>query len=209
MGASVNHLQTQTDASAIPMHKRKRNRDTRKRLRYRERKLKQHLRKFLDQYDPANPVDIRKLAEAGLFYNGYDSQLPLNFYLLRSLRWFVNDVILFRLHLNRHWQKKKLFLELFDVDQVSFGPASVELIGDIVWWVEGRDAVGEWWPPDHEPHKFGKYKVLIRGEGPGGYWVVEPVTAKLTMPKSPKRDAQYEIRFGYGSTFMKFTNKCR
>jgi len=81
---------------------------------------------------------------------------------------------------------------------------------DMVWWAEGKDAIGEWWPADHEPRWVGPYKGKFRGDPSGGYWVWGPVIARLRMPKLAKRKADYEIEFGKGSTYIKTgSNKWR
>jgi hypothetical protein len=160
-----------------------------KRLRRREKALGKYLSLFLVGFDAEKPLDDES-----------------NFPLLLKLRWLIYDFIYFRLKLNRKWMKKKWFLELFDVDSVRIKNGVVEFIGDMVWWTEGKDAVGEWWPSDHEPHPIGVYKVKIRGDLGGGYWIVEPVTAKLRTSKIQKRNAGYEIDFGKGSTYMKIKN---
>ncbi|MDQ3819669.1 MAG: hypothetical protein M3362_18610, partial [Acidobacteriota bacterium] len=116
------------------------------------------------------------------FLDSFDTEKPLdderNFHLLLKLRWLIYEFIYVRLKLNPKWMKKKWFLELPDVDFVRIENGGVELSGDIVWWAEGKDAVGEWWPADHAPHRTGVYKVKIRGDLDGGYWVTEPVIAR-------------------------------
>ena len=172
------------------MQERRSDRYTRKRLRYRERHLRKHLDLFLTGFDPEQPLDDKS-----------------NFRLLLKLRWLVTDFIYLRLKLNPKWQMKRWFLELFDVDEIRILNGNLEIIGDIVWWAEGKDAVGEWWPADHEPHSVGPYKVKIRGELNGGYWILEPVIARLRMPRVARRDADYEIEFGRGSTHLKIRSK--
>ena len=146
-----------------------------------------------------------------MFLDGFNSEKPLdddgNFGLLLKLRWLIYDFIYVRLKLHPGWVKKRWFLELLDVDSVKIGNGGVEIAGDIVWWAEGKDAVGEWWPADHEPHRIGVYKVKIRGGLDGGRWVVEPVMAKLRKPKIPKRNAGYEIDFGKDSTYLKLRSR--
>ncbi len=144
------------------------------------------MRLFLDNFNPAE-----SLKEKG------------NFRCLLNLEWLVYDFIHVRLRLHPKWRGKKYFLDLFDIDKVLIKDGAVYLTGDIVWWAEGDDAAGEWWPADHEPHWVGVYKVKMRGDLSGGYWVIEPVFARLRQAKTPKRNAEYEIEFGTGSTYMK------
>jgi hypothetical protein len=172
------------------MLKRRSNKYTRKRLRHREKQLREHLDRLLSGFNPDNPHDDRS-----------------NFRLLLRVRWLVYDFIYLRLKLNPRWQKRQWFLELFDVDEVRITNSSLELIGDIVWWAEGKDAIERWWPADHEPHRVGPYKLKIRGDLSGGCWVLEPLIARLRTPKLAKRNADYEIEFGKGSTYMMARSK--
>lgn len=149
------------------------------------------LRRFLDGYDPALPLD-----------NG-EGDGGENFRLLLRLRWLIFDFIHVRLRLKPWWGNRRRFLEHFDVDEVKVERDGVELVGDMVWWARGAEAAGVWWPPDHEPHRAGIYKVKIRGDLAGGKWVVEPVRVRLRVSRSPRRNASYEIEFGRGSTYLK------
>ncbi|MET0650643.1 MAG: hypothetical protein ABW208_28880 [Pyrinomonadaceae bacterium] len=170
-------------------------RDLKKYLRRREAELDESLRHFLAGYDPSQSLD-RDDADPGE-----------NFRLLLRLRWLIYSFIYVRLRLAPWWGNRRRFLENFDVDEARIEGGSVELVGDMVWWAEGRDAVGEWWPADHEPHPTGVYKVKLRGDLDGGYWVLEPVRVKLSAAEVPGRGAQYEIEFGSGSTYLKIKSK--
>ena len=55
----------------------------------------------------------------------------------------------------------------------------------MVWWAEGSEAAGEWWPTDHEPHRTAVYKVKRRGDLGGGRWVVEPVRVRMSVARVP------------------------
>ena len=172
------------------MRSRRNRRYLKKSLRRREGHLGKYLSLFLEGFDAGKPLDEEN-----------------NRRLLLKLRWLVNDFIYLHLKLHPGWTGKSRFLDLFDVESVRVKNGGVELSGDIVWWAEGKDAEGEWWPADHEPRRTGVYKVKIRGDMGGGYWVVEPVSAKLSESKVPKRDAVYEIDFGKGSTYMKIRSR--
>ena len=166
-----------------------------KHLRRKEAELDKWLRHFLDGYDPSRPLDRD------------DGDPGENFRLLLRLRWLVYSFIYVRLKLTPWWGNRRRFLELFDVDDVKVQGGSVELEGDMVWWAEGVDAAGEWWPADHEPHPTGVYKVKLRGDLDGGYWVLEPVRVKLSVAEAPGRNARYEIEFGSGSTYLKIKSR--
>lgn len=159
-------------------------------LRRRERMLDKHLRRFLKGFNSTKPLKEEK-----------------NHALLLKLRWLIQDFLYARLNLHTRWMRKNWFLDLLDVDEVKIRGAEVELACDIVWWMEGKDAAGSWWPSDHEPHRTAPYKVKIRGDLDGGYWILEPVRARLRTSKTPKHTAEYEIDFGTGSTYMKLCSK--
>lgn len=66
------------------------------------------------------------------------------------------------------WMKKQWFLDLLDVDGVGLRNGRILLYGDVAWWAEGADAIGEWWMPDHEAYKSGPYKIKPSGDLSGG-----------------------------------------
>ena len=178
--------------------RRKRNRnkrDLKKHLRRREAALDFQLRRFLAGYDPTQPL------EKG------DGEPGENFRLLLRLRWLIHTFIYVRLELAPWWGNRRRFLEHFDVDEVRVREDGVELLGDMVWWAQGREATGEWWPADHEPHRAGFYKVLLRGVPGGGCWVMEPVRVSMRLADAPWRNASYEFEFGRGSTYLKFKSR--
>jgi hypothetical protein len=183
------------------MRRRKRLRSKRslkKHLRQREAALDRLLRHFLANFDPTRPLD-----------EGYKDPGE-NFRLLLRLRWLIFTFIHVRLELTHWWGNRKRFLEHFDVDEVRVGDGYVELVGDMVWWAQGREAEGEWWPADHEPHGTGFYKVKLRGDldgGFGAFWVVEPVRVRMRVAEVPWRNAAYEIEFGRGSTYLKIKSR--
>jgi hypothetical protein len=131
-------------------------RDLKKSLRKRERELGKYLPLFLERFDARRPLEDEQ------------NRRPL-----LKLRGLVTGFIYLRMRARPGWAGKNWFLDLFDVESVRVDEGGVELAGDIVWWMEGRDAVGEWWPTDREPRPTGVYKVKIRGglDG-GGRWVV-------------------------------------
>jgi hypothetical protein len=167
------------------MRRRRNKRYLKKRLRLRERQLGNAVSRFVDKFEPQRSLDDE-----------------YNFQLLLKLRWLINDFIYLRLKLHPLWMRKEWFLDLLDVDDVTVRNSSVVLVGNAVWWAQGKDAAGEWWPADHEPHKTGPYKIKLRGDLSGGRWVLEPVKAELKMPRRAKRSAVYRVEFGQGSTYM-------
>lgn len=170
-------------------------RDLKKYLRRREAELDRWLRRFIDGYDPSLPL-------------GRDGGDPGgNFRLLLRLRWLIYAFVHVRLKLAPWWGNRRRFLEHLDVDEVKVEGGRVELIGEMVWWAEGREAAGEWWPADHEPHPTGVYKVKIRGDLGGGFWVLEPVRVRMRLAEAPWRRAAYEIEFGRGSTYLEIKSR--
>lgn len=172
------------------MRRRRSKRHLKKYLRSREDTLNDLLHSFLDNFATQQPLDSET-----------------NSRLLLRLRWLLYEFIYVRMKLNAKWMKRHWFLELLDVDQVVINSGEIKIVGDIVWWAEGKDAVGEWWFPDNKPHPTGVYKVKIRGDLSGGYWVLEPVIAKISRPKPSKHNAVYEIEFGKGQSYMKIKSK--
>jgi hypothetical protein len=174
---------------------RRNKRELKKHLRQREAALDRLLRHFLANFDPTRSLD------------GGHQDPGENFWLLLRLRWLIFTFIHVRLELTPWWGNRKRFLEQLDVDEVRVGDGRVELVGEMVWWAQGREAEGEWWPADHEPHRTGFYKVKLRGDLDGGGWVVEPVRVSLRVAKVPWRNAAYDIEFGVGSTYLKIKSR--
>lgn len=167
------------------MRRRRDKRYLKRRLRLREKQLGDVVSTFVKKFDPRQPLEDGP-----------------NYRLLLDLRWLVSDFIYLRLKLHPLWMRKRWFLDLFDVDDVSIRDGVVVLVGDAVWWAQGKDADGEWWPADHEPRKSAPYKIKIRGDMSGGVWVLEPVRAELKVPVNAKRVAGYRVEFGRGVTHM-------
>lgn len=180
------------------MEKRHSKRARKKRLRAREGQLNAALALFLEHYDFSLALDAEDPTAT--------PETERQFRLLLQLRWLVNDFLWVRLKLHPAWRKRQWFLELFDVDELRIENGSVTMRGDVVWWAQGKDAFGQWWPADHEPHPTASYKVKIRGELDGGFWVLEPMNVILKPAKTEKHNAGYQIEFGYGSTYLKATN---
>jgi hypothetical protein len=180
------------------MAKRKSKRQLKKYLRKREGQLNAALHSFLADYDFSLALDNDNPTET--------PESEKQFRLLLRLRWLIYDYLWVRLKIDPRWRSKQWFLDLFDVDEVRIENENVYLTGDIVWWAEGKDAQGQWWPSDHEAKATGIYKIKIRGDLNGGKWVVEPMTALLRLAKTAKHDARYQIEFGYGSTYLKTAN---
>jgi len=167
------------------MRRRRNKRYLKKRLRLREGQLGNTVSLFVDKFDPRQPLEGEH-----------------NYRLLLKLRWLVSDFIYLRLKLHPTWMRKQWFLDLFDVDNVTVRDGAVVLVGDAVWWAQGKDADGAWWPSDHQPRQSGPYKIKLRGDLSGGRWVLEPVRAELKLPVDVQRTAGYRVEFGQGSTYM-------
>lgn len=131
--------------------RRKTKRHLKKYLRQREKELNKHLSRFLNDFDLTRSFDDEE-----------------NFKPLLKIRWQIYELIYIRLKLHPRWIGKQWFLDLLDVDNLKIENNSVWFTGDIVWWAEGKDAVGEWYPADHEPQKTRPYKEKIRGNLDGG-----------------------------------------
>ena len=180
------------------MTKRKSKRELKRSLRSREKELNTALLNFLADYDFSLAFDAEDRIET--------EATEKQFRLLLKLRWLVYDFLWIRLKLHPAWRNKQWFLELFDVDEIRIENEHVILKGDIVWWAQGQDAIGQWWPADHEAHSDGFYKIKLRGDMKNGYWLVEPMSAILKPAKNAKRVATYQVEFGFGSTYLKVKN---
>jgi hypothetical protein len=180
------------------MAKKRSKRQLKKYLRKREGQLNGALLAFLADYDFSLALnDENPMAT---------SESEKQFRLLLRLRWLIYDYLWVRVKIDSRWRNKQWFLELFDPDGVRIENENVYLTGDIVWWAEGKDAQGQWWPEDHPAQPTGVYKLKIRGDLNGGRWVVEPMTVWLRLAKGAKHNALYQIEFGYGSTYLKIAN---
>ena len=175
-------------------------RKLKKYLRSKETQLNGALHSFIENFAPA--IDVSQLEPSS------SPESERQFHLLLRLQWLCFHFLWVRLKLHPLWRGKRWFLELFDVEQVSITSNAVTLTGEIIWWAEGEDAVGEWWPPDHDPHSMGFHRIKLRGdpaEG-DGKWVIEPMRVTLKLATTPKRNATYDLEFGYGSTYLRTTN---
>lgn len=175
-------------------------RNWKKRLRSCERELNSALQQFIEGFDLAfdiNDPDPTLSAEK-----------EKHFRLLLRLRHLTFSFLWIRLKLHPAWRKKQFFLELPDFENIEINRDGVTLAGDIIWWAEGKDAIGQWWPSDHEPQAIGFYKIKLRGDvrEDSGKWVIEPIRVKLKLATIPKRVATYDLEFGYGSTYLRTAN---
>lgn len=182
------------------MARKKGKRASKKSLRRRESQLNAALMSFINNYDPSITIS-----------NDDDPvstpEKERQFRILLRLRWLINAFLFLRLKHHPAWRNKQWFLDLFDVDSVAIENDLVILKGDIVWWALGNDAIGNWWPSDHRAYRTGIYKVKIRGDMMQGYWVIEQLTATLQLSRMKKRVANYDLEFGFGNTYLKYSNK--
>jgi hypothetical protein len=148
------------------------NRELKKRRRRKEPRLKEALKFWLED-DPQNRDD-------------------------RPLRWALDDLLDFHLRTSPWWAQGRKFVELPDIRSVSFGDAAafVRIEGSVIWWAEGKDAEGEWWPDDRVPERTRH----------GGRYMVEPVAVDVLPAWGLKRRPRYRISFGRGTTQRWFTN---
>jgi hypothetical protein len=167
-----------------------------KHLRSREQKLNQALQQFIEGFDLAFDVNDPNPTSS--------PEKERNFRLLLRLRHLTFSFLWIRLKLHPAWRNKQWFLELPDFEDIEINQDRVLLTGDIIWWAEGKDAIGQWWPADHDPQRMGFYKMKLRGDA--GKWVIEPMRVMLKLAATPKRVATYDLEFGYGSTYLRTTN---
>lgn len=202
------------------MRKRKTKRSLKKRLRFQEKRFNKSLKLFIDNFDLDQPNSSDDLYEND----------KTNFQRLLSLRWFINDAVYLRHHLNgkwlKIWKKTNYFFDLVDIDSVNYfkNINSVEIRGEMACWAMGEANYSKWWNDDQQPYRTCSYRGTVRGEirrtndfcwmetknsknkiedWRGGYFIIEPVKAIFKLAKSPNRNPFYEIEFGKGSTFMK------
>ena len=120
--------------------------------------------------------------------------------MMLPIRWALFGLTYGHLKLTRDWGKRSWFLELPDIDtitKIGRPESGFQLSGEIIWWAEGKDAEGEWWPQDRIPDVT-KW---------GGKYVAEPFEARVFPLWHKKRGLSYEIEFGQGSTYQLFTNR--
>jgi hypothetical protein len=175
-------------------------RGLKKYLRRKEHQLNSALQKFIDDFD--RTIEVQTLEPTS------SPASERQFRLLLKLRWLSYEFLWVRLKLHPMWRHKRWFLELFDVEEITINQTSVMLTGEIIWWAKGKDAVGEWWPSDHDPHRMGFHRIKLRGDpiDGDGKWVIEPMRVTLKLATTPKRVATYDLEFGYGSTYLRTTN---
>ncbi len=176
---------------------RKSKRRIKKILRKQEKRLNSALKAFVEGYDFSFPTD-------GVFAKTPEEERQ--FRLLLRLRGLAGDFLWLRLKTDVRWRGKAWYLDFLSVDDVRVTDDRVQLSGDIVWWAEGAFAREEWWPKDHEVHPTGFYRRVLRGDTGSLQYVIEPVKGWFGLARNDRRDATYEIKFGFGSTYLKVSN---
>jgi len=165
-----------------------------------ETRLKKALRNYLD-YE----ASIETVNEEDLFR------------ILLPIRWSLYGLTYNHLVLDRKWKWKDFFLEypdLTDINANDQAASRIAITGEFIWWAEGKDGIGKWWPADREPSK--QIRVRVQDEShlevvqapeleKGGF-LVEPFEAVIWPAWNKKRGLKYRIKFGKGSTYRHITN---
>ncbi|HEY7181557.1 MAG TPA: hypothetical protein VIC84_09065 [Blastocatellia bacterium] len=139
------------------------------------------------------------------------------FRVLLPIRWSLYGLTYNHLVLDRKWKWKDFFLEYPDITDITAidGEASrVVITGEFIWWAEGKDRVGKWWPADRSPHKQIRVRegneshleVVQAPELEEGGFLVEPFEAVIWPAWNRKRGLKYRIEFGKGTIFRRITN---
>src|SRR5262245_31198954 len=165
-----------------------------------ETRLKKALRSYLD-YE----ASVEAVIEEELFRK------------LLPIRWSLYGLTYNYLVLDRKWKWKDFFLEYPDITDITAnadGASRVVVTGEFIWWAEGKDRIGKWWPADRTPHK----QIRVRGQDEShlevvpapelekGGFLVEPFEAVIWPAWTRKRGLKYRIEFGKGTTFRHITN---
>jgi hypothetical protein len=165
-----------------------------------ETRLKKALRSYLD-YE----ASVEAVTEEDLFRK------------LLPIRWSLYGLTYNHLVLDRKWKWKDFFLEYPDLTDISANDkaaARIAITGEFIWWAEGKDGIGKWWPADRAPYK--QIRVRVQDEShleivqaheleKGGF-LVEPFEAVIWPAWNKKRGLKYRIKFGKGSTCRHITN---
>src|SRR5262245_30989706 len=165
-----------------------------------ETRLKKSLRKFLDYEASVEVVNEEDL-----------------FKILLPIRWSLYGLTYNHLILDRTWKWKDFFLEYPDITGITSnnaGATRVVVTGAFIWWAEGKDGVGKWWPADRAPYK--QVRVEVQDEShleivqspdleKGGF-LVEQFESVIWPAWNRKRGLKNRIEFGIGMTSRQITN---
>lgn len=178
-------------------------RRTFRKLRHREEtRLKKALRNYRN-YE----ASVETVTEEGLFR------------ILLPIRWSLYGLTYNHLVLDKKWKWNDFFLEYPDITDITVnddGASRVVVIGEFIWWAQGKDGIGKWWPADRAPYKQIRVReqdeshleVVQVPELEKGGFLVEPFEAIVQPAWNKKRGLKYRIEFGKGTTFRCITN-CR
>jgi hypothetical protein len=183
---------------------------------YRVKKIKRRIfRKFRHR-------DETRLKKALRNYLNYEASVEAVteedlFRILLPIRWSLYGLTYNHLVLDRKWKWKDFFLEYPDITDITAngdGSSGVVIVGEFIWWAEGKDWVGKWWPADRAPYK--QIRVCIEDQShleivqapelEDGGFLVEPFEAIIWPAWNKKRGLKYRIEFGKGATYRHITN---
>jgi hypothetical protein len=139
------------------------------------------------------------------------------FRILLPIRWSLYGLTYNHLILDRKWKWKDFFLEYPDITDITANDGNssrVVITGEFIWWAEGKDGVGKWWPADRVPYKQIRVRtqddshleIIQEPELEKGGFLVEPFEAVVWPDWNKKHELKYRIEFGKGATFRHITN---
>src|SRR5262245_55311899 len=73
------------------------------------------------------------------------------FSIVLPIRWSLYGLTYNHLILDRKWKWKDFFLEYPDITGITVTDDDayrVVITGEFIWWAEGKDRIGKWWPAD-------------------------------------------------------------
>jgi hypothetical protein len=139
------------------------------------------------------------------------------FRILLPIRWSLYGLTYNHLVLDKKWKWKDFFLEYPDITDITANDelaSRMVITGEFIWWAEGKDGIGKWWPADRDPYKQIRVRekdeshleVVQAPDLEKGGFLVEPFEAIVQPAWNKKRGLKYRIEFGKGTTFRHITN---
>ena len=183
---------------------------------FRVKKIK---RRIFRKYRYRDETLLKKALRSYLDYEAYVEAVNKEdlFRILLPIRWSLYGLTYNHLVLDRKWKWKDFFLEYPDITDINAngdGASEVVIVGEFIWWAEGKDGVGKWWPADRAPYKQIRVRIQDQShleiiqdpELETGGFLVEPFEAVVWPAWNRKRGLKYRIEFGKGATFRHITN---